>query len=323
MKTKALFIALVTILTASAAFPANIKPLPNPDTDPPGFTIQKVGDGIYAAFGGDDDPAESNAGFVIGTTGVAVIDTFEDTAPARDLLAAIRSLTKLPIRWVVNTHYHLDHTGGNSVFAEIGATILAHRNVRAWERTENLKFFGVAPKPEKRAYVDGLTLPDMVYSDAVDLYLGSHWLVQVRHRLGHTGGDSVVTVPDADVVFGGDLIWQRHVPNLIDASTDIWVETLDRLLAEHPHGTFVPGHGNLASADDVRAFRGYLVTLRERVGAAKSAGKSGPELVDTVVAELAGKYGQWGFFHNFVKRNVELTRAELEGTKRLPPKVAE
>jgi opacity protein-like surface antigen len=78
MKTKALFVALATILAASAAFPANTKPLPNPDTDPPGFTIQKVGDGIYAAFGGDDDPAESNAGFVIGTTGVAVIDTFDD-----------------------------------------------------------------------------------------------------------------------------------------------------------------------------------------------------------------------------------------------------
>ena len=131
---------------------------------------------------------------------------------------------------MVNTHYHLDHTGGNAAFAEAGATILAHRNLRAWERTENLKFFK-DPKPEERAMVESLVLPDMVYSEAVDLYLGSR-LVQVRYMLGHTGGDSVVIVPDADVVFGGDLVWQKHLPNLIDASTAPWIRTLDKLLRD-------------------------------------------------------------------------------------------
>jgi cyclase len=75
---------------------------------------------------------------------------------------------------------------------------------------------------------------------------------------GHTGGDSVVFVPDANVVFGGDLIWKTHLPNLIDASTGPWIRTLDQLLDEHRTATFVPGHGEVASAADVRDFHDYL-----------------------------------------------------------------
>jgi glyoxylase-like metal-dependent hydrolase (beta-lactamase superfamily II) len=122
--------------------------------------------------------------------------------------------------------------------------------------------------------------------------------------LGHTGGDSVVIVPDANVVFGGDLVWQKHLPNLIDASTDPWIKTLDKLLADHPKATFVSGHGDVASVDDVRNFRNYIQTLREDVAKAQGSGKSGQELTDSVEAELKPKYGDWGFYKNFVKRNI-------------------
>jgi len=165
--------------------------------------------------------------------------------------------------------------------------------------------------------VEALALPDMVYSDAVDIYLGSR-LIQVRYMLGHTGGDSVVVVPDANVVFGGDLIWQHHLPNLIDASTQPWIQTLDELLAEHASATFVSGHGDVATAADVRDFRDYLNTLRVDVGKAQTGGKSGQELVDAVSAELKEKYGQWGFFTNFINRNIQQTADELAGKKRIP-----
>src|SRR5712672_3924616 len=148
------------------------------------FTVKKVGDGIYAAIGADGGRAGSNAGFIVGTNGVVVVDTFQDVAPARELLAEIRKITNLPIRFVVNTHYHLDHTGGNAVFAQAGATILAQRNLRGWLRTENLKFFGPNPKPEHKAMVEALVLPDETYSDAVDIYLGTRQ-IQVRYMLGH------------------------------------------------------------------------------------------------------------------------------------------
>lgn len=285
--------------------------------DTPDFTIKKIGDGVYAAISPDRSKAGSNAGFIVGSNGVAVVDTFVGVEPAKELLAEIRKVTNLPVRYVINTHYHLDHTGGNAVFAEAGATILAHRNVRSWLHTENLKFFGASPKPEDKARVDALVLPDMVYSDAVDLYLGSR-LIQVRYMLGHTGGDSVVSVPDANVIFGGDLVWQHHLPNLIDASTQPWIQTLDKLLAEHSSATFVSGHGDLATAADVRDFRDYLNTLRVDVAKAQAGGKSGQELVDGVTAELKEKYGQWGFFDHFVGRNIQQTADELAGKKKVP-----
>lgn len=286
-----------------------------------GFIIKRIGEGVYAAMGGDDDPAENNAGFIVGSNGVVVVDTFEDVAPARDLLTAIRKITNLPIRFVINTHYHLDHVGGNAVFAEAGATILAHRNVRSWERTENLKFFGADPRPEKRAYVEAFVLPDMVYTDSVDIYLGSR-LIQVRYLLGHTGGDSVVIVPSGkdyttDIVFAGDIIWQKHLPNLIDASTATWIETLDKLSTERGTAIFIPGHGNLATSDDVRDFRKYLETLRKEIAKAQSGGKSGPQLIEAVLPVLKDTYGKWGFFDYFVKRNIEHTAAELKGKKRI------
>jgi len=301
---------LITLLTCALWFPLSALA-----ADAPDFTVKKIGEGVYAAISPDGSKAGSNAGFIVGSTGVLVVDTFVDVAPAKDLLAEIRKTTNLPIRFVVNTHYHLDHTGGNAVFANAGATILAHRNVRSWLRSENLKFFPDA-NPEQKARVASLVLPDVVYTDAVDIYLGSR-LLQVRYMLGHTGGDSVVIVPDANVVFGGDLIWQKHLPNLIDASTVEWIKTLETLQADHSSATFVPGHGDLATPEDVRNFHQYLVTLRDDVAKAQAQGKSGQELSASVSALIKERYADWGF-QQFIPRNVQQTAAELKGEKKVP-----
>jgi glyoxylase-like metal-dependent hydrolase (beta-lactamase superfamily II) len=306
MRTRTITLASAVLFISSFAFCA----------DTPDFAVKKIGEGVYAAIGSDGGKAGSNAGFVVGSNGVLVIDTFEEVGPAQGLLAEIRKVTNLPIRFVVNTHYHLDHTGGNAAFAEAGATILAQRNLRGWLRTENLKFFGASPKPEQKAMVEALVLPDMVYTDAVDIYLGSR-LIQVRYMLGHTGGDSVVIVPDANVVFGGDLIWQKHLPNLIDATTSDWVKTLEKLLTDHSSATFVSGHGDVATPQDVRDFHDYLVALREAIAKTQAAGKSGQELVDAVTAQLKDKYGQLAF-PRFMPRNIAQTAAELSGTKKVP-----
>ncbi|HLY98270.1 MAG TPA: MBL fold metallo-hydrolase [Candidatus Angelobacter sp.] len=289
---------------------------------PADFTIKKIGEGVYAAVSPDRSKAGSNAGFIVGSNGVLVVDTFISAEPAKELLEQIRAVTSQPVRWVVNTHYHLDHTGGNQVFADAGATILAHRNVRGWVRTENLKFFGPNPKPEQKAGVESLAQPNEVYTDAVDIYLGDR-LVQVRFMPGHTGGDSVVIVPDANVVFGGDLVWQRHLPNLIDASTQPWIQTLDHMLAEHPTATYVSGHGDVATPSDVRDFRNYLMTLRDAVAKSQKEGKTGKDLTDAVSAELKTKYGEWGFFSYFVQRNIEQTADELTSKKKIPLPVAD
>ncbi|HKW89012.1 MAG TPA: MBL fold metallo-hydrolase, partial [Candidatus Acidoferrales bacterium] len=266
MRLKSLSLLLSVLALACAASAAD---------SPAPFTLHEVAPGVWAAI---DDPAAkaarsgSNAGFIIGSDSVAVVDTFVNPAAAQALLDEIRKKTNLPIRFVVNTHYHIDHVAGNNVFAAAGATIFAQDNVRAWERAENLKFFGPQIKPEQKQMVESLGLPTVTYKDRVDLYLGARHLVVVSLP-GHTGGDSVVFIPDANVLFCGDLFWKHTLPNLIDASTKPWIETLDAILSRHPEATFIPGHGEVGRAQDLRDFHDYLAALREAVGAAQSAGK--------------------------------------------------
>ena len=222
---------------------------------------------------------------------------------------------------MVNTHYHIDHVNGNDVFASAGATIVAHRNVRAWMRSENLKFWTDPIPPEIKARVQSLTLPDVVYDDRIDLYLGTRTL-EVRYYPGHTGGDSVVFVPDARVVFCGDLLWKNHFPNLIDATTESWVRTLAALQSEHGSSTFVPGHGEVATAGDVSTFRQYLADLRAAVSRAQADGKSGNALVEAVLPGIRSRQGDWAFFDDYARDDILQTGEELSGHKRVPVPVS-
>jgi glyoxylase-like metal-dependent hydrolase (beta-lactamase superfamily II) len=231
------------------------------DAPKPFFTLHDLGSGVWAAVAVPGSGAGSNAGFIIGDDGVVVVDTFQSAAAAAQLLSAIRERTTLSVRFVVNTHYHLDHVAGNAVFHDAGAQIVAQRNVRAWERTENLKFFGATPAADKKACVESLVLPDLVYDDAIDLFPGSRRIL-VRSMRGHTGGDSVVAIPEAGVVFTGDLFWNRTLPNTIDADTAAWITTDERLASEYAQASFVPGHGEVGKSQDVTAFREYLQSLR-------------------------------------------------------------
>jgi glyoxylase-like metal-dependent hydrolase (beta-lactamase superfamily II) len=219
---------------------------------------------------------------------------------------------------VVNTHYHLDHVNGNDVFAAAGATIVAHRNVRAWMRTENIKMLDPPVTAEKKARVQSITLPAVDFDSHIELYLGSR-RINVRYYPGHTGSDSVVSVPDAHVVFCGDMLWKEHVPNLIDSSTKPWVDSLDAMQKDYGPSTWVPGHGGVANAQDVLTFRKYLADLRAGVRREQAAGKSGDALVKALLPGLKTNYGKWGFFSDYAAADIEQTAQELLGTKRLPP----
>lgn len=284
---------------------------------PPLFTLHEVGKGVWAAVSPTPSSAGSNAGFVIGDDSVLVIDTFEDPAAAQALLKAIRDKTALPVRYVVNTHYHLDHVAGNGVFDKAGAVILAQRNVRAWERTENLKFFGSKITPAQKAMVQSYVLPSVVYRDGIELHLGKRMVI-VRVMPGHTGGDSVVVVPDANVVFTGDMFWNHNVPNLIDADTAAQIASNAAFLNDYPAATFVPGHGEVAHAADVRAFHDYLVTLRQSITTARSKGEHGDVLTQDVLAQLKPTYSDWDYFGYLAAKNIAQTVAELAGDKRRP-----
>jgi glyoxylase-like metal-dependent hydrolase (beta-lactamase superfamily II) len=282
------------------------------------FRVVPVGENVYAAIAAPGDrESVGNAGFIVGKDGVVVVDAFATRAGAEELLAEIRARTSAPVRWVVNTHYHLDHVGGDAVFARAGASILGHENLRAWIRTENLKWRAEV-KPEEKTMLAGLTLPDITYRDGVKLWPGDD-RVEVRVRPGHTGGDSIVVIPQADVVFAGDLFWNATVPNTIDADTKAWTETLDSFLREFPRAAFVPGHGQVGHALDVRFFRDYVAGLRQTVERALEKGQSGRGLIEAVLPLHRARFGAWTWFDQFAEKNIELEEQEIRGSKRYAP----
>jgi cyclase len=313
------------VLAAAAALILTLAPAGARDAAVPAprhFTLVPVGEGVYAAIAKDGDPtALGNAGFVIGTDAVLVVDTFATPAAAEELASEIRRLTPLPVRWVVNTHYHYDHLGGDAVFSAAGAGVIAHENVRAWVRTENLKWRKELTA-EDREMLARLVLPNVTYRDALTIWLGDR-KVEIFSRPGHTGGDSVVFVPSANVVFAGDLFWRNTIPNMIDASTDAWVDTLDGFLQAYPSSTFVPGHGEVGKALEVRYFRDYVSGVRLGVARSLAEGKSGKELVDSLLALQRARFGTWAWFDVFAQRNIESTEQEIKGTKKLPKPVSE
>jgi glyoxylase-like metal-dependent hydrolase (beta-lactamase superfamily II) len=298
-----------------------------PVSTEPSFALKEVAPNVWAAISNakSSAPAPANTGFVIGDDGVAVIDASMSvdaeghlgTDTARQTLAAIRTITQLPVRFVINTHHHPDHVGGNAVFVEAGAMVLAHRNVRDWIHAENLRLFTKDSKPQHKAFMEALLPPTVTYDESVDLHLGTR-TIRVQSFPGHTGGDSVVLIPDAKVVFAGDLLWRDIVPTLDDGSTQPWIDTLARLATSEPGATFVPGHGEIGTIEDVAAFREYLVTLRKLVTDAQTAGASDEALADAVVPRLSDKYRRWNGFDYAARSNILETDAELRGKKRIP-----
>jgi cyclase len=291
------------------------------------FSLTPVAANVWAAIPNPQAKTlvPANVGVIVGDDGVAVVDTLASvdatgnfsTEPSRQLLGEIRKITPLPVRFVITTHHHLDHVDGNGAFVQAGAAVVGSRRLRDLLKPENLRSFGPKITASQKAFIESLSPPTVTFEETLDLFLGRRE-VHVRSFPGHSGTDSVVIVPDAKVVFTGDLLWPHMLPTTTDASIEPWVDTLDALAKNEPDATFVPGHGDVAQAQDIVAFREYLVTLRHLVSDAQLAGKSTEEVVVAVMPALTEKYGQWQLFTAVAKENIVDVDSELRGTKRIP-----
>jgi glyoxylase-like metal-dependent hydrolase (beta-lactamase superfamily II) len=335
----------VTIFVCALALAA-LAGLPKATASPKAeddFQLVQVADGVYAAIAKSGGLASGNAGFVIGDDGVVIFDTFFTPAAIEELIGEIQKLTNKPIKYAVNSHYHLDHTGGNQVLAARGIPIIAHDNVMQWQTTKNKRFLPApeelqkrkadaekqlsdtpAEQADRRAQLERqirrldammaikLTNPTKTFSSGtMELKLGKRKVI-LATLPGHTGGDVFAFVPDANVVFMGDLGWSRTLPNLVDATVNDWIPTLDKILKDHPAAKYIPGHGNVATGAEMRDFRDYLEDLRARVKRGIADGLT----VDQAKQQLTlpEKYKSLAF-QNFATPNVEDMYKELKGTK--------
>jgi len=220
-----------------------------------------------------------NIGLFTGEDGVFLID--DQYAPLTDrIVAAIRTVSDEPIRFLVNTHMHPDHTGGNENLGRAGAIIFGHDNVRS-----QMEVAGYAEAP-----------PFVTYSDEMSFHINGERVHVFKAPNAHTNGDSFIRFHGSNVVHTGDVYRTTTYP-FIDVNNGGsylgTIEALNLLLAVCDANTkIIPGHGNVSNMAEVTAFRDMLVVIRDRVAEAIRDGKSLEEIQG---AGLTAEYdARWG-----------------------------
>ena len=238
------------------------------------ITTHDVAPGIYMLVG-----MGGNIGVSVGEDGVFMID--DQFAPLTDkIIAAVAALSDRPIRFVINTHWHGDHTGGNENLGNRGALIVAHDNVyaRMSRDTEIGAFNQVVPASPKAA------LPVITFNDNVTFRLNGEEIRAVHYRHSHTDGDSVIHFVNANVIHTGDIWFNGFYP-FIDVSSggsiDGVINSIRTLVDMADDNTrIIPGHGPLSDKQGLQGDLEVLETVRDRMSRLIAEGKSLEEIIE-------------------------------------------
>ena len=223
--------------------------------------------------------AGGNIGLSVGEDAVFVID--DQFAPlTAKITAAIAQITPKPVRFVLNTHWHFDHTGGNENLGKAGAIIVAHDNVRKRMSTEQfMEFINMRTKPDPRAALPVVTFG----ASGLSFHLNGEEIRAIHMPAAHTDGDAVVHFTGSDVVHMGDIYFNGMYP-FIDSdsggSVDGVIAACDQVLKIATDKTrIIPGHGPLSNVAELKAYRDMLATVSSRVKALVAQGKKVEEIV--------------------------------------------
>ncbi len=232
--------ALLTCMVATAP--------PTRADSAPGFIPRRLADGVYVVPGdtGRGSEGRPNAGFIVTSEGVVVVDALGSPRDGHTLLQAIRGVTREPVRWLVLTHHHPDHHFGAIVFKRAGARIIAHPDTRTlageggpdalvadWTRVvgrDAMRGFAFADRP------------DRAVTGSDTLRLGGRTIVIVHPGAAHTAGDLMVWLPDERILFAGDILIEDGVTMVVDGSAAALERALDQIRRLAPR-VAVPGHG--------------------------------------------------------------------------------
>ena len=245
---------------------------------PPEMTAREAAPGCWYVEGLSalGSPANanfiSNAGFIVTSAGVVVVDALGSPALAERLLAEIRKVTPQKVTHVIVTHYHADHVYGLQVFEQAGAKIIAHQAGREYLHADTARLRLQASREELAPWIDDKTRL-VAATEWIDsrreLALGDTQLVLQPVGPAHTPEDLAVYLPGRKVLYAGDLVFRSRIPFVGQADSRNWIVSLDKLLA-FDTSVIIPGHGPVSTEarKDMQFTRDYLIYLRKTMGAA-------------------------------------------------------
>jgi quinoprotein relay system zinc metallohydrolase 2 len=278
------------------------------------FSMSEVAPGIYIHVGVNElinpqnEGAIANVGFVVGDTGVAVIDTGGSLREGRSLREAVRRVTDKTIKYVINTHGHPDHVFGNAAF-EPPTVFVGHHNLPRWLAVHGSFYIKAFQREMKSALEDvNLVPPTLTVDDEVKLDLGHRSIVVRAWATSHTDNDLTVFDPQSGLLFAGDLLFVRHVP-IIDGSILGWLKTIGDL-ARIPATKVVPGHGPVSDWPD--ALSAERIYLQRLVSDCRSLIKRGIPLAQAAGIAGASQKPDWELFDEYNARNATAAYSELE-----------
>jgi glyoxylase-like metal-dependent hydrolase (beta-lactamase superfamily II) len=275
---------VLLLVVATAA--ASTGPATAQEFDDVAIETVAVGDGVWMLEG-----RGGNLGVSAGDDGVLLID--DQYAPlTAKIRAAVGQISDEPIRFVLNTHWHGDHTGGNENLGQAGALIVAHENVRARMSIE--QFMEVFDRTVPAS--PGEALPVVTFTDTVTFHVNGEEIRAFHVSSAHTDGDSIIHFPGANVLHAGDVFFNGTYP-FIDVgsggSVDGLIAAVERALALADGETkIIPGHGPLSGRKELATYRDMLVAIRDRIAPMVEASRS---LEEIQAAEPTASFdGEWG-----------------------------
>ena len=253
----------------------------------------------------------ANASFIVGNDAVAVIDTLGSAKVGEQLHAAIRAVTDRPIKYVINSHMHPDHTFGNAAFKADNPTFVGHFKLARGLGGRADRYLGANKRMMGDTVLEGteIILPTLSVKDPVTLGLGGRTLLLEPQATAHTDNDLIITESKTNTLFLADLLFSVHVPTL-DGSIKGWLTLLDSV-KDRKAARVVPGHGPHAME-----LPGALVPEQDYLSAVatdvRNLIKEGKTLEDAVKVAGLSQRDKWKLFDYYHARNVTAAFAELE-----------
>ena len=269
--------------------------------------ITRVAPNLYVYI--SDNDHSCNSTFLVGRHGILVVDTGLNSVEGQKLLADIRSVSPLPVQFIVNTHYHPDHQGGNGV---VGPDAIVISSPFTRERTQQL-IARIAANPttgNPSASAPAFRLATETIGDRLTIYIDDDPVEIIAPGPAHTMGDIYVFFPKQRTVAAGDVLMSNSSPAMDQGSAANWIRTLDVMIAL-PADHYVPGHFELGTRETIIRFRDYMADLNGQVEKLSAAGASVEEVRDRIDMAKYKDFRQFPQFHATFADNAEAMYRQL------------